>query len=83
MHYHSAHYLPVGLAAVATVLGYQFLLARSICSPYSATTYLYVLSGEVVVFAVYLFMTYWTAMRNLMYANQPTEAGKPRGADGP
>jgi hypothetical protein len=70
LHYHSAHYLPVGFVAVATVLGYQFLLARYELSPYSATTYLYVLSGEVGFFAVYLFLTYWTAMRNLMYANR-------------
>ena len=70
LHYHSAHYLPVGLAAVTTVLGYQVLLARYELGPYSATTYLYVLSGEVVFFAVYLFLTYWTAMRNLMYANR-------------
>ena len=27
-------------------------------------------SGEVVVTAGYLFSTYWTAMRNLMYANK-------------
>ena len=69
LNYHSAHYLPVALAAAATVFGYQFLLARANLSPYSATTYLYVLSGEVVFFAFYLFMTYWKAMRNLMYAN--------------
>ena len=70
LHYHSAHYLPVGVTALATVLGYQFLLARYDLSPYSGTTYLYVLSGEVVFFAVYLFLTYWAAMRNLMYANR-------------
>lgn len=77
LHYHSAHYLPVGLAALLTVLGYQFLLARYDLGFYSATTYLYVLSGEVVFFAAHLFLTYWTAMRNLMYANRsdrPREA---------
>jgi len=31
--------------------------------------YLYVLCGEVILAAGYLFMTYWTGMRNLMYAN--------------
>lgn len=80
LHYHSAHYLPVGLAAVSTVLGYQFLLARYELGFHSATTYLYVLSGEVVFFAVYLFMTYWTAMRNLMYANQE-DAGAERSGE--
>lgn len=69
LHYHSAHYLPVGLAASGTVLGYQAMLSYIDLGPNSATTYLYVLSGEVVFFALYLFKTYWTAMRNLMYAN--------------
>jgi hypothetical protein len=69
LHYHSAHYLPVALAAAATVLGYQLMLRTMAVGPDSPATYLYVLSGEVVFFAVYLFKTYWTAMRNLMYAN--------------
>ena len=69
LHYHSAHYLPVALTAAATVLGYQLMLRTMEVSPDSPATYLYVLSGEVVFFAIYLFKTYWTAMRNLMYAN--------------
>jgi hypothetical protein len=69
LHYHTAHYLPVGFAAAATVLGYQLALARDWLSGTSGANYLYVLSGEVVVGAFYLFTTYWTAMRNLMYAN--------------
>lgn len=69
MHYHAAHYLPVGLIACATVLGYQLLLTRGWANAESGTSYLYVLSGEVIVAAAYLFSTYWTAMRNLMYAN--------------
>ena len=32
--------------------------------------YLYVLAGEVVVTAIYLFQTYWIGMRNMMYANR-------------
>ena len=70
MHYHAAHYLPVGLVAAATVLGYQFLLARNWISGTTGETYLYLLCGEIVVAAGYLFSTYWTAMRNLMYANR-------------
>ena len=70
LHYHAANYLPVGLIACATVLGYQLALARDWVSGTSGATYLYVLSGEVVVSAFYLFSTYWTAMRNLMYANR-------------
>ena len=71
LHYHAAHYLPVGVLAAGTVLGYQLALFRGWASGTSGAAYLYVLSGEVVVSAAYLFSTYWTAMRNLMYANAP------------
>jgi hypothetical protein len=70
LHYHAAHYLPVSLAAALTVLGYQFLLAKNWASGDTGITYLSVLSVEVIVSAAYLFSTYWTAMRNLMYANR-------------
>jgi hypothetical protein len=70
LHYHAAHYLPVGILAAGTVLGYQVMLARGLAGGTSGATYLYVLSAEVVVTAGYLFSTYWTAMRNLMYANR-------------
>jgi len=65
LYYHSAHYFPVALLAFATVAAYAAGLL-----PVSTLTYLYVLSGEVVVLAIYLFNTYWIAMRNLMYANR-------------
>jgi len=35
----------------------------------STVTYLYVLSAEVVLAALYLFWTYWIGMRNMMFAN--------------
>lgn len=70
LHYHAAHYLPVTFAAAVTVLGYQVLLALDVISGNTGANYLYLLCGEVVVFAGYLFSTYWTAMRNLMYANR-------------
>lgn len=70
LHYHAAHYLPVALLAVATVGGYQLLLGGGVLSYASAEAYLWVLSGEVVVGAVYLFQTYWIGMRNVMYANR-------------
>lgn len=69
MHYHAAHYAPVALLATATVLGYHWLLRSGHVTPLSAEMYLYVLSGEVVLAAVYLFKTYWIGMRNLMYGN--------------
>jgi hypothetical protein len=70
MYYHAVHYVPVAAVAAATVLTYGHLVRRGIVDPTAATpAYLYVLCGEVVLAAVYLFKTYWTAMRNMMYAN--------------
>ena len=70
LHYHAAHYFPVALVAAGTVLGYQLALAQGWAGGASGATYLYVLCGEIVLGAGYLFSTYWTAMRNLMYANR-------------
>lgn len=69
LHYHSAHYLPVALIAFLTVWGYQMLLELGILSGLTAPKYLYFLCAEVILAAAYLFKTYWTGMRNLMYAN--------------
>lgn len=69
LHYHAVHYLPVAAVIVTTVVGYQFLLRRGLLSELSGVAYLYVLCGEVIVGAVYLFWTYWIGMRNVMYAN--------------
>ena len=69
MYYHAVHYLPVALAAAATVLAYKVMLVRGWAGLASTTTYLYVLCAEVVVGALYLFRTYWIGMRNMMYAN--------------
>ena len=70
LHYHAAHYLPVAAIAAVTVVGYGYLVRRGLADPNRTTTwYLYTLSGEVVLAAVYLFKTYWTGMRNMMYAN--------------
>lgn len=67
--YHAAHYLPVGIVAAGTVVGYHLLRYRHLVSSLSETRYLYILCAEVVVAAVYLFWTYWIGMRNMMYAN--------------
>jgi hypothetical protein len=69
MHFHAAHYLPVALVAATTVVGYDLLLARRVLNGTSALPYLYVICGEVIVGALYLFWTYWIGMRNMMYAN--------------
>lgn len=54
----------------ATVLGYRLALHWGWLSGTTGMVYLYVLCGEVIVAAAYLFNTYWIAMRNLMYANR-------------
>lgn len=65
--YHAAHYLPVALLAVATVLVFRELL---IWRPLWGVPYLYTLSGEILISAAYLFKTYWIGMRNTMYASR-------------
>jgi len=70
MYYHAAHYLPVGFVALATIVGFTQAYNHGFLPATSATTYLYVLCIEVVLGAVYLFQTYWIAMRNMMYANR-------------
>ena len=71
MDYHAVHLLPPSLVAVTTVLGYAALERRApMTAADLALPYIYALAGEVIVAAVYLFKTYWAAMRNLMYANR-------------
>jgi hypothetical protein len=70
MYYHAAHYLPVALISMITVVGYRILVDRQVFTLQTAPQYLYVLGGEVIVGAVYLFQTYWIGMRNMMYANR-------------
>jgi hypothetical protein len=69
LHYHFAHYLPVALLVIGTVYGYQVGVRHGLFPFTSGPIYLYVLCGEVVLAAIYLFKTYWIAMRNMMYAN--------------
>jgi hypothetical protein len=68
--YHSPHYLPVAIVAFLTVAGYQLLLVTRILDDLSGPRYLYILCTEVVFAAAYLFKTYWTGMRNMMFANR-------------
>ncbi len=65
LYYHSAHLLPVAAAALVSVAGHSLL-----CNWQDSTfAYLYSLSGQVIVSAAYLFLVYWLAMRNALYAN--------------
>lgn len=68
MQYHAAHYLPVGLLAGSITWGYQILIPQ-INHRYD-DIYLYALCGVVVLSALYLFRTYWIAMRSMMFANR-------------
>lgn len=65
--YHAAHYLPVAIVAAVTVAGLRKLLSHH---PDLVMQYIYLLAAEVVLAAVYLFVTYWKAMRNMMYASR-------------
>jgi len=70
MAYHAAHYLPVAILAALTTAGFALLIRRRVLFHDSDMTYLYVICGEVIVCAAYLFHTYWIGMRNMMYANR-------------
>lgn len=70
MYYHAAHYLPVALVAFFTVAVYYHLRASRTFTYRADIPYLYVVAGEVVAGAIYLFQTYWIGMRNMMYANR-------------
>lgn len=63
MHYHSPHFVVVAAIVAGTLVCFVTVDG-------SYLLYLYVLSGEVVVGSIYLFWTYWIAMRNVMYANK-------------
>lgn len=69
--YHAVHLLPPAALGLLLAAAYAWTDARD---PMLAATYvvyyLYALAGGVVVGACYLFKTYWTAMRSLMYANR-------------
>jgi hypothetical protein len=70
--YHAANYLPVALVAVITTTLFwtcRESAAERIGVYRLQVTYLYTLSGEVILAAGFLFWRYWIAMRNLMFAN--------------
>ena len=70
LHYHAAHLPPVALSFLITTAGYRLLLGGGVLDfATSVVPYLIVLSVVVVVGLVYLFLTYWIAMKNMLYAN--------------
>jgi hypothetical protein len=60
----------VALLGFATVDAYWFAVRLRWISEATAVRYLFVLCAEVLVGAGYLFKTYWTGMKNTMYANR-------------
>jgi hypothetical protein len=68
--YHTAHYLPVAAMAALTVAGYRWYAGSTRLNLIGDAGYIYIVCGEVIVGAAYLFWTYWIGMRNMMYANR-------------
>jgi hypothetical protein len=69
LYYHAAHFLPVVIVVALTVGLWRPKLAQS-TMPWQLDAFIYSLCAEVVIGSSYLFVTYWIAMRNMMYANR-------------
>lgn len=69
LYFHAAHYLPIGLIALVTLIASQFALEHY-PAKFTYDRYAYILCAEVILAAGYLFKTYWIGMRNMMYANR-------------
>ncbi|MBC7782902.1 MAG: hypothetical protein H7144_03605 [Burkholderiales bacterium] len=67
--YVSIHIPVASVLPMLTVTGYAIMLGLTRDNGRFMAEYLYVLSGCVVVTAVYLFRVYWLAMRGIMFAN--------------
>lgn len=70
MQFHTANYLPVGLAAASVVWGYRIGPIVGFIRHRFDDIYLYTLCGLVILSAGYLFRAYWIAMRAMMFANR-------------
>ena len=70
LYYHAAHLLLPASVAFLTVAGHALLLRFKVVGQEQAMRYLIILCIEVFASAGYLFKTYWTGMKNTMYANQ-------------
>lgn len=64
LRFHSANYLPVGCFCCG------YIWVQQVFQPMDGVTYLYGLCALVILSALYLFQTYWIAMKALMYANR-------------
>ena len=70
MYFHSAHYIPVAIVVLITVIGYHRFVSFGWIDVTYGPYYVVLQGVEILLAAWYLFRTYWTAMRNLMYANR-------------
>jgi hypothetical protein len=69
LYFHAPHYLPVATAALITV-AVDYYMVKVLGIGDWQVAYLVVLCALVVLGAIYLFMTYWIGMKNMMYANR-------------
>jgi hypothetical protein len=67
--YHAATLTPTALGAAAIVATYHVLLMNDPSRARHETLYTYALSAYVVLAGLYLFWSYWQAMKNIRYAN--------------
>jgi hypothetical protein len=70
LRFHIAHCLPVALVCSAIIFGYYLLMRYRLIDASHDLHYLYILSTAAIASAIYLFLTYWISMKNLMYANR-------------
>jgi hypothetical protein len=70
LRFHTAHFLPVAILCCTIIFGYWLLMRYRLIDPSHDLHYLYTLSAAAIVSSIYLFITYWIGMRNLMYANR-------------
>jgi hypothetical protein len=69
LYYHAAHFLPV-VIVVALTIGLCRPRLGQATMPWQLSAFIFGLFAEVVIGSAYLFVTYWIAMRNMMYANR-------------
>ena len=69
IHYWTPHVALASVVMSFVPLAYLLMLASNNRAGLYMAEYLYVLSGMVVVAAIYLFKTYWVAMKAIMYGN--------------
>jgi hypothetical protein len=70
LRFHTAHFLPVAIICCIIIFGYALLMRYRLINSSHDLHYLYILSAAAIISCIYLFITYWIGMKNLMYANR-------------